>query len=138
MLLQLIAVLATSPLHDGSGDGSSSEDTPSFPAFRLLVLLSLRSRLAIWHFLCCALRAARLFSSVAWFWLKITSSGRGALAGTRWEHFNYDDKNTPRSTPRRPAPQQRANQTCREDGQLTNFSVLALGSIGSICDGGHE
>jgi hypothetical protein len=33
---------------------------------------------------------------------------------------------------------QRANGTCREDGQLTNFSVPALGSIGSIRDGGHE
>jgi hypothetical protein len=28
MLLQSIAVLATSPLHDGSGDRSSSEETP--------------------------------------------------------------------------------------------------------------
>jgi hypothetical protein len=35
-------------------------------------------------------------------------------------------------------PRQRANETCREDGQLTNFSVLALRSIGSIRDGGHE
>jgi hypothetical protein len=26
------------------------------------------------------------------FWLKIASSGRGALAGTRWVHFNYNDK----------------------------------------------
>jgi hypothetical protein len=47
MLLQSTAALATSPLHDGSGDGSSSEETPSSPAFRLLVWLSLRSRLAI-------------------------------------------------------------------------------------------
>jgi hypothetical protein len=57
--------------------------------------------LAIWHFLCCALHAARLFSATTCFWLKITSSGRGALAGTRWAHFNYNDKNTPRSTLRR-------------------------------------
>jgi hypothetical protein len=28
----------------------------------------------------------------ALFWLKIASSGRGALAGTRWAHFNYNDK----------------------------------------------
>jgi hypothetical protein len=35
-------------------------------------------------------------------------------------------------------PQQRANQTCREDRQLTNSSVPALGSIGSICNGDHE
>jgi hypothetical protein len=35
-------------------------------------------------------------------------------------------------------PRQRANETCQEDGQLTNFSVPALGSIGSIRDGGHE
>jgi hypothetical protein len=132
MLLQSTAALATSPLHDGSGDGSSSEETPSSPAFRLLVRLSLRSRLVIWHFLCCALRAARLFSAADCFWLKTASSGRGALAGTRWVHFSYDDKKTKRSTPR-----QKANETCREDERLTNFSVPALGSIGSICDG-HE
>jgi hypothetical protein len=35
-------------------------------------------------------------------------------------------------------PRQKANRTCREDGQLTNFSVPALGSIGSIRNGGHE
>jgi uncharacterized membrane protein YhdT len=26
------------------------------------------------------------------FWLKITSFGRGALGGTRWVHFNYNNK----------------------------------------------
>jgi hypothetical protein len=67
MLLQSIATLVTSPLQDGLGDGSSSEETPSSPAFRLLVQLSLRSRLAIWRFLCYALRAARLSSTVAFF-----------------------------------------------------------------------
>jgi hypothetical protein len=97
MLLQSTAALATSPLHNGS----SPEETPSSTVFRLLVRLTLRSLLAIWHFLCCALRVARLFSTAALFWLKIASSGRGALAGTRWVHFNYDDKNTPKSTPRR-------------------------------------
>jgi hypothetical protein len=35
-------------------------------------------------------------------------------------------------------PRQKANRTCREDEQLTNFSVPALESIGSIRDGGHE
>jgi hypothetical protein len=39
--------------------------------------------------------------AVAWFWLKIASSGRGALAGTRWAHFNYHNKDAPRSNPRR-------------------------------------
>jgi hypothetical protein len=38
------------------------------------------------------LRAARLFSIAAFFLLKIASSGRGALAGMRWAHFNYNDK----------------------------------------------
>jgi hypothetical protein len=33
---------------------------------------------------------------VAFFWLKIASSGRGALAGTRWVHFNCNDKNSRR------------------------------------------
>jgi hypothetical protein len=65
MLLNSTAALATSPLHDGSGDGSSSEEMPCSPAFHLLLQSSLRSRLVIWRFLCCALRAARLFSAAA-------------------------------------------------------------------------
>jgi hypothetical protein len=43
MLLQSTAALATSPLHEGSGDGSSSEETPRSPSFRLLLRLSLQS-----------------------------------------------------------------------------------------------
>jgi hypothetical protein len=97
MLLQLTAALATSPIHEGSGDGSSLEETPSSPAFCLLLRFSLRSHLAIWRFLCCALLAARLFSAAGCLWLKIASSGRGALAGTRWTHFNYDNKKARRS-----------------------------------------
>jgi hypothetical protein len=65
ILLQSTAALATSPFHDGSGDGSSSEETPCSPALRLLLRSSLRSRLAIWRFLCCALHAARLLSTAA-------------------------------------------------------------------------
>jgi hypothetical protein len=65
MFLQSTAALATSPFHDGSGDGSSSEETPNSPALRLLLQSSLRSRLAIWRFLCYALHAARLFSAAA-------------------------------------------------------------------------
>jgi hypothetical protein len=100
MLLQSIVVLVTSLLQEGSGDGSSSVETPGSPAFRLLVRLSLRSLLAIWCFLCCTLRVTRLSSIAAFFWLKIASSGRGTLAGTRWAHFNYNNKNTPRSASR--------------------------------------
>jgi hypothetical protein len=65
MLLQSTVALATSPLHDGLNDGSSSEETPCSPALRLLLRSSLRLRLAIWHFLCCALHAARLFTTAA-------------------------------------------------------------------------
>jgi hypothetical protein len=83
MLLQSTAALATSPLHDGSGDGSSLEETPRSPAFRLSMQLSFWSRLAIWRSLCCTLRAARHLSAAALFRLNIVSSGRGALAGTR-------------------------------------------------------
>jgi hypothetical protein len=54
--------------------------------------LSLQSCSAIWRFMCCTLHATRLFSAAAWFWLKIASSGRDALAGTRWAQFNYNDK----------------------------------------------
>jgi hypothetical protein len=35
-------------------------------------------------------------------------------------------------------PRQRMIEIGREDGQLTNFSVPALGSIVSIRDGNHE
>jgi hypothetical protein len=91
MLLQSTAALTTSPLHGGSDDGSSFEETSSSPAFRLL-RLSLRSRLEIWRILCYTLRTARLLSTAACFWLKIAFSERGALARTRWVHFNCDDK----------------------------------------------
>jgi hypothetical protein len=50
MSLQSTAALATSPHHDGSGDGTSLEETSSSPVFRLLMRLSLRSRLVIWRF----------------------------------------------------------------------------------------
>jgi hypothetical protein len=39
MSLQSTVALATSPLHDGSGDGSSSKETPHSPAFCLLIWL---------------------------------------------------------------------------------------------------
>jgi hypothetical protein len=42
--------------------------------------------------LCCALHVARLFSAAALFRLKTASSGRGAMARTRWAHFNYNGK----------------------------------------------
>jgi hypothetical protein len=83
MSLQSTAALGTSLLHNGSSDGSSSEETPRSPAFRLLMWLSFRSRLAIWRSLCCALHAARCLSATALFRLNIASSGRGALARTR-------------------------------------------------------
>jgi hypothetical protein len=40
MSFQSTAALATSLLHDGSGDGSSLEETPRSPTFRLLMRLS--------------------------------------------------------------------------------------------------
>jgi hypothetical protein len=89
--------LGVSPLHDGSGDGSSSEETPRSPAFRFLIRLSFRSRLAIWRSLCCALHVAHCLSATALFRLKIASSGRGALAGMRWVHFNWNDKKEEKS-----------------------------------------
>jgi hypothetical protein len=92
MSLQSTAALATLLLHDGSADGSSLEETPRSPAFRLLMLLSFQSRLAISRSLCCTLHAAHRLSAVALFRLKIASSGRGALAGTRWVHFNCNNK----------------------------------------------
>jgi hypothetical protein len=57
-----------------------------------LMRLLFRSRLAILCSLCCALRTARRHSVTALFRLKIASSGRGALAGTRWEHSTATTK----------------------------------------------
>jgi hypothetical protein len=79
------------------------------PAFHLLMRLSFRSRLAIWHSLCCALCAAHCLSTVALFQLKIASSGRGALAGTRWVHFNCNDKN-PKGQPEQKPPRRSTSQ----------------------------
>jgi hypothetical protein len=92
MSLQFIAVLGTSPLHNGSGDGSSLEEKLCSPAFLRLMRLSFRSRLVISHSLCCALHAARCLSAAAWFRLKIASSGRGALDGTRCAHLSCQNK----------------------------------------------
>jgi hypothetical protein len=106
MSLQSTAALATPSLHDGSGVGSSLEETPRSPAFRLLMRLSFRLRLAISRSLCCTLRAARRLSVVALFLLKIAFFGKGALAGTRWAHFNCNDKKAEKSA---------GTQSLRED-----------------------
>jgi hypothetical protein len=86
--LQSTTTLVTLPIHDGAGDGSWSKETPRSPAFFLLMRLSFRSRLAIWRSLYYALRAAHRLSGAALFRLNIASSGRRALAGKRWAHFN--------------------------------------------------
>jgi hypothetical protein len=92
MSLQSTTALATSPLHNGLGDRSSSEEMPHSSTFRLLMRLSFRSCLAIWRSLCCTLHAAHHLSAATLFRLNIASSGRGALAGARWAHFNCNDK----------------------------------------------
>jgi hypothetical protein len=108
MSVQSTATLGSSPHHVGSGDGSSLEETWRSPAFGRLIRLSFRSRLAISRSLCCALHAARCLSAAAWFRLKITSSGRGALADTRCTHFSCENKG-------------RANQPSSEDPEKTNI-----------------
>jgi hypothetical protein len=59
--------------------------------------------------------------------LKIASSGRGALAGTRWVHFNYSNKNAPRSNLRRSTHNKRRIELAEKTDK-----------IGSILDGGHK
>jgi hypothetical protein len=56
MSLQSTVALATLPLHNDSGDGSSLEEMSHSPAFRLLMRLSFRSRLAISLFMLCLAR----------------------------------------------------------------------------------
>jgi hypothetical protein len=112
MSLQSTTALATSPLHDDSGDGSSLEETSRSPAFRLLMRLSFRSVLVISRSLCWALRAARRLFATALFRLKIASSERGALAGMRRAHLNCKKRDRRlgrrQRSPRRPESQRRA------------------------------
>jgi hypothetical protein len=75
--------------------------------------------------------------------LKIASSGRGALAGTRWAHFNFENKKARRLVGEGQLREdqhrdQKANTTRREDDQFTIFSVPVLESIRSSRDSGHE
>jgi hypothetical protein len=65
MSLQSTAVLGSSPLHTGGGDGSSSEETLRSPALWHLMRLSFRAHFAISFSLCCALHAARRLSAAA-------------------------------------------------------------------------
>jgi hypothetical protein len=64
------------------------------------------------------------------------------LAGTRWAHFNYNNKKARRLAEETNSEKiditTRANKIHREDELLTTFSVPALGSIGSSRDGGHK
>jgi hypothetical protein len=128
MSLQSTAVLATSPLHDGSSDRSSSEETPRSPSFSLLMRLSFRSRLAIWRSLCCALCAAHRLSTAALFQLKIASSGRGALAGTRWVHYNDKKaKGQPEQKPLRRSTSQQKHARSVEKITTHNFFCALVG-----------
>jgi hypothetical protein len=136
MSLQSTTALATSPLHDGSGDGSSLEETPRSPAFRLLMRLSFRSHLAISRSLCCALRAARRLSTAALFRFKIASSRRGALARTRCAHFNCNNNKVEKSVgaedlreDQHHNEEHRTNEMYREDDD-SHLSPL-VESIGS-------
>jgi hypothetical protein len=133
--LQSTAALATLPLHDGSSDGSSSEETPLSPTFRLLMRLSFRSRLVIWRFLCCTLCAARRFSAAALFRLKITSSERGALARTRW-HSSTSNAKTEKSQPERKASEKinittKTREKRREDNNSKIFMSPHWGASGA-------
>jgi hypothetical protein len=145
MSVQSTATLGSSPLHVCSVDGSSLEETPRSPAFHRLMQLSFRSRLAISRSLCCAFHVALRLSAPALFRLKIASSRRGALAGTRCAHFRYEGRertsqqssvNSEKADSKLRKP--RLTKTCRRGKLLTNFSVPLWGSIGRIHGGGHE
>jgi hypothetical protein len=65
MSLQSTAMLATSPLPNDFGDGSSLDETWRSPTFLRFMWLSFRSRLAISSSLCCALCTTRCLSLAA-------------------------------------------------------------------------
>jgi hypothetical protein len=138
MLLQSTTALATSPLHDGSGNRSSSKDTPSSPPLpplgAVIVVIALGDlAFLVLRLACNAPLLRRVLVLIEDCLLRERHLGRdevGAFQLRRQEHTKIN--------PEKIIPRQRANETCREDRQLTNFSVPALGSIRSICDGGHE
>jgi hypothetical protein len=123
MSLQSTAALGSSPLHVGFDDGSSSEETPRSPAFRYLMRLSFRSRLAISCFLCCALPAARRLYATILFRLKIASFGRGAFAGTRCVHFNC--KNNERASQQSSKVSEKADTSLKRSSSTDNLSKEA-------------
>jgi hypothetical protein len=108
MSLQSTTILSSSPLHVGSCDRSSLEETSCSPAFRCLMRLSFQLLLAIFRSICCALRAAPRLSVAALFWLKIATSGRGALAGTICAPFSCENKG-------------QANHPSSDDPEKTNI-----------------
>jgi hypothetical protein len=59
------------------------------------------------------------------------------LVGTRWAHFNYRNKNAPRSSLRR-SSHDKGRMKLAEKTDNLQISVPGLGSIESSCDGGHE
>jgi hypothetical protein len=145
MSLQSTAALGLSPLHVGSGNGSSLEETSRSPAFCCLMRLSFRSCLAISCSLCCALRAARCLSAAALSRLKIASSGREALADTRCVHFSCENKERAsqpslevtektNSKPKKP----RLTKSLPEEAETYQSIGPSLGSIGRSRTGGHE
>jgi hypothetical protein len=76
-------------------------------------------------FLCRALRAACRLSAAALFQLKIASSRRGVLAGTRWAHFNCNDKKA------KSQPEQKADEkinittkTCEKRREDNNSQIF--------------
>jgi hypothetical protein len=136
-LVQSTAALATSLLHDGSGDGSSSEEMPSPP---LLPLVAVVVAIALGDL---AFLMLRLTRSTALLYRGLVLVEDGLLRDRRLGRdevgaFQLPQQGRTEVRPEKIFPRQRANETCQEDGQLTNFSVPALGSIGSIRDGGHE
>jgi hypothetical protein len=82
--------------------------------------------------------AARLSSAVAFFWWKIASSRRGALARTRWAHFNCNDEKRSKISLKNIIPRRRLSVNFSRRRATYNFFVPTLGSMGSIRDGGHE
>jgi hypothetical protein len=122
MSLQSTATLATSPLHDSSGDRSSLEETPRSPAFRLLMRLSFRPRLAISRSLCCALHSTpplrgRLVP-VEDRLLRERRLGRNEVGTLQLQQQKGKEVSQSKRPPRRSTSQKkhRTNKMHREDG----------------------
>jgi hypothetical protein len=134
MSLQSTAVLATSPLHDGSGDGSSSEETyaPSPPPLDAVVISITLGDLAFFvlHLACSAPPLRCRLVPVENRLLRERRLGQNKVGALQLQRQEGIKVNRRRRPPRRSASQQKRTR-CIEKIRTHNFFVPAWGASGA-------